>query len=153
GSFASVDNASNFARTMADLSPRILSADTPNGWRHRVVIGPYGDSAALRVRRELSRSGIEHIWALNMNPDDIISDTMLADAADESDLSDDINANEIAEVPGSQSEDKASKQEIITPEPSGNEMGWGVNLVKNIINMFSSSDSADVVGVIASLKS
>ena len=153
GSFASVDNASNFARTMADLSPRILSTDTPNGWRHRVVIGPYGDSAALRVRRELSRSGIEHIWALNMNPDDIISDTMLADAADESDLSDDINANEIAEVPGSQSEDKASKQEIITPEPSGNEMGWGVNLVKNIINMFSSSDSADVVGVIASLKS
>jgi cell division protein FtsN len=152
GSFSSADNARNYAKTMADLSPQVLSADTTDGWRHRVVIGPYGKAEGLKVRGELARSGIENIWALNLKPDAIIHDTLMAEDPDELDRMDDLTADEIAETPSPDTKDIISKQET-APDDSGDQMGWGVNLVKNILNMFSSSDTTDVVGIISALES
>ncbi len=152
GSFSSADNAHNFARTKASLSPRVLSAETAHGWRHRVVIGPYTDAEGKRVRRHIVLAEIDQIWALNLNPDDIIGDTLLAKDTEELDRIEDEGAQEIAETPDTSVKEEFSKKEEAS-DPLGDEMGWGVNLVKNILNMFRSTDSTDIVGVIASLES
>ncbi len=56
GSFSSVDNARNYARTNADISARVVSADTHEGRRHRVVIGPYGEEVGIAA---LSMSSVQ----------------------------------------------------------------------------------------------
>ena len=152
GSFSSADNANNYARSNARLSPRVLSAETAEGWRHRVIIGPYAKNENMDMRRRLASSGIKNVWALNLNPDDIISDTLLAEDTGETDLVDDGVASEIAEIPGVDSADDISRQEQV-PAGLSDEMSWGVNLVKNIIDMFRSPDTTDVVGVVPALES
>jgi len=139
GSFSEVDNALNFARTKSALSPRIMSVETSKGWRHRVIVGPYAKAEGIQIRRQLASSGIQKIWALNLNKDDIIRDIMLAKTPDLPELPDESADGQIAEIP-----DTAS---------SSDEVSWGSNLVKNIFDMFRSSDTANVVGVVPSLES
>jgi cell division protein FtsN len=139
GSFSKADNALNFARMKGALSPRIMSVETSDGWRERVIIGPYAKAEGIQVRRHLANSVIEKIWALNLNEDDIISDIMLAETPNMQELPDKTLVGQIAE--------------ILDAGPSSDEVSWGVNLVKNIFDMFRSSDTANVVGVVTSLKS
>lgn len=148
GSFSSAENASHFAKSKAGFSPRIISVETAEGWRHRVVIGPYAKAEGLDVRRTLARSGIDHIWALNLKPDAIIGDILLADTPVGIEPVDE----EVAEIPVIEQRDDVVKKSI-TPASSDEDMGWGVNLVEYIFDMFRSSDSTDVVGVIPALES
>lgn len=138
GSFSKPDNARKFAKSKADLSPRILSVETTEGWRHRVVIGPYAKAQGLAVRDALANSGIDNIWALNLNPETIIDDTMMADVID-------------APEPEAEQADVIFKNEI-PAAASNQEMGWGVNLVEYIFDMFRSTETTEVVGVVASLE-
>ena len=148
GSFSSAENASNFAKSKASFSPRIISAETAEGWRHRVVIGPYAEAEGLKVRRVLARTGIDNIWALSLNPDAIISDVLLADTPVEAELVDE----EIAENPVVEHQREVAKKST-APASSNEDMGWGVNLVEYIFDMFRSSDTTDVVGIISALES
>lgn len=146
GSFAQADNARNYARSKGEFSPRILSAETAEGWRHRVVLGPYAEVETLDVRRRLALEGIDKVWALHLNPDDIVSDTLLAEEPDSFIPDEESSLEEIAEIPEPQ-------KTVSEPEASDDDVGWGINLVKNIIDMFRSADASDVVGVKSSLKS
>jgi cell division protein FtsN len=147
GSFSSAENASNFAKSKVSFSPRIISAETTEGWRHRVVIGPYAKAEGVGVRRTLARSGIDHIWALNLKPDAILGDILLADTPVEIESIDE----EIAEIPVI--EQQGDVVEMSTaPASSDEDMGWGVNLVEYIFDMFRSSDTTEVVGVISALE-
>jgi len=156
GSFSNAENASNFAKTKAAFSPRVLSADTAAGWRHRVVIGPYAKAESLAVRRALASAGIDHIWALNLVPEGVTDETLLADVLDAPYLADKAadkaHAVEIAETLAPQHQQDVSKME--GPSASlDQEMGWGVNLVEYIFDMFRASKTTDVVGVVPPLES
>jgi cell division protein FtsN len=151
GSFSNAQNASNYAKSKAAFSPRILSVETTEGWRHRVVIGPYVKAERLVVRRVLAGLGIENIWALNMKPDTITDDTMLSDVINAPYLPDAPVALEVAESPAPAPKSVVFKNEI--PAAASNQkMSWGVNLVEYIFDMFRSTDTTDVVGVVAPLE-
>jgi len=154
GSFSKSENARNFAKSKADLSPRIMSAETTGGWRYRVVIGPYAKAEGLDVRRTLAGVGIDNVWALNLPPVSLDNETLLADVLDAPYQGEQIKAVEIAETPAPKVQDEDEVSKIETPATvSHQEMSWGVNLTEYIFDMFRSSDAQDVVGVVSSLES
>ena len=134
GSFSNSKNALKFAKTKRSLSPRLMLVETSNGWRHRVIIGPYERSERNIVRRKLEKLGIEKIWALNLNKNDIISDFMLA----ETEKKEEISHNQTTQKPNT--------------EISNNEPVWGADMVKDIVNIFRISAIKNLIGLPISLK-
>jgi len=152
GSFSNKENATNYAKAKADLSPQVLSSETADGWRHRVVIGPYAKAESIKVRRALVRTGIENIWALDLTPRAVSDETMMADVLDTPYVVDQGQGMEIAETPSPEPQ-KVVSNDVVAPVSSDQKMGWGVNLVEYIFDMFRSSDTTDVVGVVPPLES
>ncbi len=132
GSFSNVRNAEMLADSKASLSPRVVISRISGEQRHRVVLGPYAKDEIAQARRLASDKGIDRIWALQLDSDHILDDTLLAEEAQEEGP-----ADEIAE----------------TPNPLDDNSGWGGNLVQNIIDMFRSPDTASLAGVVPPLES
>lgn len=74
GSFSIMDNARKLAADRAALSPRIVAVEVAGGWRYRVVIGPYGKAESLDRQRRLADTGIDHVWAMDVEPEAAVSD-------------------------------------------------------------------------------
>lgn len=143
GSFSNAENARKLAKAKASLSPRILAADVLDGRRYRVVLGPYAVAESRAVQKQLTETGVGNVWALNLNPAPILSETLLAEKGQGQEPVLDA-VEEIAEIPASQSD----------PAPSsGDEVSWGANLMKNIIDVFRSANASDVSGGVSPLKS
>jgi len=77
GSFDVVDNARSFATetliggqasqvSQVSFEPTVVSDNSGDKWRHRVIVGPFAEQDRERVRSDLNRAGIGEPWSIRL---------------------------------------------------------------------------------------